>query len=130
MDESLAEQQTTERHAEWPNRLPRKPEALCIFIHGLSDDERMGLLAHCVSLTVNAIRAPNQYGRRVRPRFRQRLQSRGIGTRICGLDRTGAAARIQRRQAEAWIDLQAGDRYLRRILIVGAHCMTAPRTLG
>jgi|1186.fasta_scaffold968289_2 hypothetical protein len=45
MDESLAEQQTAERHAEWPNRLPREPEALCIFIYGLSDDERMGLLA-------------------------------------------------------------------------------------
>jgi hypothetical protein len=73
MDESLAEQQTAERHAEWPNRLPREPEALCIFIYALSDDERMGLLAHRVSLTVNAIRAPNQYGRRVRLRFRQRL---------------------------------------------------------
>lgn len=111
MDERLAEQQTTERHAEWPDRLPRKPEALCIFIHGFSDDERMGLLAHCVSLTVNAIRAPNQYGRGVRPRFRQRLQSRRIGTRICGLDRTGAAARIQRRQAEAWMISRPDDRY-------------------
>jgi hypothetical protein len=26
MDESLAEQQTAERHAEWPNRLPRERE--------------------------------------------------------------------------------------------------------
>jgi ParB family transcriptional regulator, chromosome partitioning protein len=69
MDESLAEEQTAERHAEWPNRLPREPEALWMFIYGLSDDERMGLLAHCVSLTVNAIPAPNQYGRRVRPRL-------------------------------------------------------------
>ena len=29
-------------------------------IHGLSDDERLGLLTHCVSLTGNAIRAPRQ----------------------------------------------------------------------
>jgi ParB family chromosome partitioning protein len=60
IDESLAEQQTAERHAAWGKRLPREPEGLWDFIHGLSDDERMGLLAHCVSLTVNAIHAPRQ----------------------------------------------------------------------
>jgi ParB family transcriptional regulator, chromosome partitioning protein len=60
IDESVAEQQTAERHAAWAKRLPRETEALWTFIHGLSDDERMGLLAHCVSLTVNAIRAPRQ----------------------------------------------------------------------
>jgi ParB family chromosome partitioning protein len=60
IDESLAEQQTAERHAAWAKRLPREPEALWTFIHGLSDGERSGLLAHCVSLTVNAIRAPRQ----------------------------------------------------------------------
>jgi ParB family chromosome partitioning protein len=60
IDESLAEQQIAERHAAWAKRMPQKPEALWTFIHGLSDDERMGLLAHCVSLTANAIRAPRQ----------------------------------------------------------------------
>ena len=60
IDESPAEQQTAERHDAWAKRLPREPEALWAFIHGLSDDERMRLLAHCVSLTVNAIRAPRQ----------------------------------------------------------------------
>jgi ParB family chromosome partitioning protein len=44
----------------WGKRLPQKPEALWSFIHGLSDGERSGLLAHCVSLTVNAIRARRQ----------------------------------------------------------------------
>jgi ParB family chromosome partitioning protein len=58
IDESVAEKQTAERHAAWSKRLPQEPEALWTFIHGLSDDERMSLLAHCVSLTVNAIRAP------------------------------------------------------------------------
>jgi hypothetical protein len=47
IDESIAEQQTAERHAAWGKRLPREPEALWAFIHGLSDDERMNLLAHC-----------------------------------------------------------------------------------
>ena len=60
IDESLAEQQTAERHAAWAKRLPTKAEVLWTFIHGLSDSERMELLAHCVSLTVNALRAPRQ----------------------------------------------------------------------
>jgi ParB family chromosome partitioning protein len=60
IDESLAERHIAERHTAWSKRMPETPEALWTFIHGLSDDERMGLLAHCVSLTVNAIRAPRQ----------------------------------------------------------------------
>jgi ParB family chromosome partitioning protein len=58
IDESVAETQIAERHQAWAKRLPQKPEALWTFIHTLSEDERSGLLAHCVSLTVNAIRAP------------------------------------------------------------------------
>ena len=58
IDESLAEKQTAERHTAWSKRMPETPEALWTYIHGLSDDERMGLLAHCVSLTANAIRTP------------------------------------------------------------------------
>lgn len=60
IDESLAEKQIAGRHAAWGKRLPQEPEALWTFIHGLSDEERLELLAHCVSLTVNAIRAPRQ----------------------------------------------------------------------
>lgn len=60
IDESVAEKQIAERHAGWAKRMPQKPEALWTFIHGLSDGERSGLLAHCVSLTVNAIRTPRQ----------------------------------------------------------------------
>lgn len=60
IDESVAEKQTAERHEAWGKRLPREAEALWTFIHGLSDDERLGLLAYCVSLTANAIRAPRQ----------------------------------------------------------------------
>jgi ParB family chromosome partitioning protein len=60
IDESVAEKQIAERHAAWGKRLPRKLEALWAFIQGLSDAERLDLLAHCVSLTANAIRAPRQ----------------------------------------------------------------------
>jgi ParB family transcriptional regulator, chromosome partitioning protein len=60
IDESVAEKQIAKRHAAWGKRLPRKLEALWTFIQGLSDAERLDLLAHCVSLTANAIRAPRQ----------------------------------------------------------------------
>lgn len=60
IDESVAERQIAERHAAWAKRMPSEPEALWTFIHELSDEERLGLLAHCVSLTANAIRAPRQ----------------------------------------------------------------------
>jgi ParB family chromosome partitioning protein len=60
IDESLAEKQTAERHAAWAKRLPQESEALWAFVKELSDSERLELLAHCVSLTANAIRAPRQ----------------------------------------------------------------------
>jgi ParB family chromosome partitioning protein len=60
IDESVAEKQIAERHAGWGKRLPSDSEGLWTFINGLSDTERLDLLAHCVSLTVNAIRAPRQ----------------------------------------------------------------------
>jgi ParB family chromosome partitioning protein len=60
IDESVAEKQIAERHAAWGKRLPSDSEGLWTFIHGLSDAERLDLLAHCVSLTANAIRAPRQ----------------------------------------------------------------------
>jgi ParB family transcriptional regulator, chromosome partitioning protein len=60
IDESVAEKQIAERHAAWGKRLPQEPEALWTYIHELSDTDRLELLAHCVSLTANAIRAPRQ----------------------------------------------------------------------
>jgi len=60
IDESVAEKQIAERHAAWGNRLPSDSEGLWTFTNGLSDAERLDLLAHCVSLTANAIRAPRQ----------------------------------------------------------------------
>jgi ParB family transcriptional regulator, chromosome partitioning protein len=57
IDDSTAEQRIAARHAAWGKRMPDNPEALWDFVGGLSDDERMSLLAHCVSLTANAVRA-------------------------------------------------------------------------
>jgi ParB family transcriptional regulator, chromosome partitioning protein len=55
IDESPAGKQIAERHAAWGKRLPEEAEGLWAFIHGLSEAERLALLAHCVSLTVNAV---------------------------------------------------------------------------
>jgi ParB family chromosome partitioning protein len=60
IDESVAEKQIAGRHAAWGKRLPSDSEGLWTFIQGLSEAERLDLLAHCVSLTANAIRAPRQ----------------------------------------------------------------------
>lgn len=62
IDESLAGKEIAGRHAAWGKRLPEESEALWTFIHGLSDAERLELLAHCVSLTANAVRVPRQRG--------------------------------------------------------------------
>ncbi len=57
VEEGPASRQIAERHEAWAKRLPREPATLWNFIHGLSDSERLCLLAHCVSLTVNAVHA-------------------------------------------------------------------------
>jgi ParB family chromosome partitioning protein len=55
IDESPAEQQTAERHAAWAKRLPEDSAALWGFIAALAEAERLSLLAHCVSLSANAL---------------------------------------------------------------------------
>jgi ParB family chromosome partitioning protein len=57
IDESVAEKQIAKRHAAWAKRLPEDSESLWTFVHELSDAERLEILAHCVSLTANAVRA-------------------------------------------------------------------------
>lgn len=57
VDESAAERQTAERHHAWAKRLPRDDKKLWSFLQSLSDAERLDLLAHCVSQSVNAVQA-------------------------------------------------------------------------
>ena len=55
IDESAAGRAVRERHETWAVRLVTHEEGLRSFIMTLSDKERLSLLAHCVSLTVNAV---------------------------------------------------------------------------
>lgn len=61
IDESAAERESAERHETWRVRLPESPEALWDYVRGLADDELMSLLAHCVSLTANAVQLRSQW---------------------------------------------------------------------
>ena len=47
-----------DRHANWARQMPREVTSLWTFVSELDHDSRMALLAHCVALTVNAVRLP------------------------------------------------------------------------
>ncbi len=54
--ESVAGRSIEARHAGWAARLPQRAEDVWEALIGLPAGERMGLLAHCISLSVNAVR--------------------------------------------------------------------------
>jgi ParB family chromosome partitioning protein len=47
-----------DRHANWARQMPRDVTGLWTFVAELDHDSRMALFAHCVALTVNAVRLP------------------------------------------------------------------------
>ncbi|WP_296221550.1 ParB/RepB/Spo0J family partition protein, partial [uncultured Sphingomonas sp.] len=48
----------SEQHEAWAERMPRDVSDLWSFIVALDDEQRLALLAHCASRTVNALRLP------------------------------------------------------------------------
>ncbi len=55
-------QQIRERQTAWERRVPESAADLWAFITALTEAERLDLLAHCVSLTVDAVRSPKAMG--------------------------------------------------------------------
>lgn len=47
-----------DRHANWARQIPRDVTSLWAFVAELDSDSRMALFAHCVALTVNAVKLP------------------------------------------------------------------------
>lgn len=47
-----------DRHANWARQIPRDASHLWAFVSDLDHDSRLALFAHCVALTVNAVRLP------------------------------------------------------------------------
>ena len=58
LDESRAGRSIAERHERWAVRLPKEAADLWAFVQGLAATDLLDLLAHCASLTVNAVRTP------------------------------------------------------------------------
>jgi len=56
--ESRAMQAIEQRHAAWQQRMPENAADLWAFIVALSDAERLDMIAHCASLTLDAVRTP------------------------------------------------------------------------
>ena len=62
--DSAAARKVAERHDAWCSEIPQDGSDLWDFITGLSEQDRVSLLAHCASLTVNAVKQPGQCSRR------------------------------------------------------------------
>ncbi len=62
--DSTAARKVAERHDTWCSEIPQDGADLWDFIAGLGEQDRMALLAHCASLTVNAVKQPGQFSRR------------------------------------------------------------------
>ena len=56
IDDSPAGRAIAERHRLWARQTPTQPEDFWDFVVGLDADSRASLLAHCVSLSLNAVR--------------------------------------------------------------------------
>lgn len=58
IEDTPAAKALADRHAGWASDMPRDVAELWAFVTGLDQASLMALLAHCVSLTVNAVRIP------------------------------------------------------------------------
>ncbi|MGE8134160.1 ParB/RepB/Spo0J family partition protein [Novosphingobium subterraneum] len=94
-----------ERHEQWAARLPDEPGALWDALAALSHDEQMALLAHCVSLGVNALFEPVKgYG--------GQNSAHGIACRIAAADALAAVVGLDMTEA-GWEPTV--DNYLGRV---------------
>ncbi|UVO30179.1 hypothetical protein [Bradyrhizobium arachidis] len=58
IDESIAGQGIAARHEAWEARMPNEGGAFWAFVAGLPMGELLSLLAHCTSLSLNAVQRP------------------------------------------------------------------------
>jgi ParB family chromosome partitioning protein len=58
IEDSKAGKAWADQHARWAAQMPRDVAALWAFVVDLDHDSRMALFAHCVALTVNAVKLP------------------------------------------------------------------------
>jgi ParB family chromosome partitioning protein len=58
IEDSRSGKAWADRHAGWAAQMPRDVSALWAFVRELDHDSRMALFAHCIALTVNAVKLP------------------------------------------------------------------------
>jgi ParB family transcriptional regulator, chromosome partitioning protein len=77
-----------QRHEQWAGRLPDEPAALWDTLTALDHDDQMALLAHCVSLGVNALFEPvkGYDGRISAHMIEQRIKAADALATVVGLD--------------------------------------------
>ncbi|MFA5957761.1 ParB/RepB/Spo0J family partition protein [Hyphomicrobium sp.] len=61
LDETPSAKAIAARHQTWVPRIPDNPDALWTMLGELSFGEQQALFAHCVSLTLNAVREPHNH---------------------------------------------------------------------
>jgi ParB family chromosome partitioning protein len=58
IEDTAAGKAWADRHANWARQMPRDVTSLWTFVTELDHDSRIALFAHCVALTVNAVKLP------------------------------------------------------------------------
>ena len=93
------------RHEQWAARLPNEPQALWAALAGLAYEEQMTLLAHCVSLGVNALFEPVKG-------YDGRISAHGVAQRIMAADALATVVGLDMAEA-GW--RPTADNYLGRV---------------
>jgi ParB family chromosome partitioning protein len=60
IEDTKAGRAWADQHARWAAQMPRDVSDLWTFVVELDHDSRMALFAHCVALTINAVRLPSE----------------------------------------------------------------------
>ena len=93
LKDCLSAKAVTDRHERWGDQVPAEDQALWDWLVVLSDDDRMELLAHCVSYGVNALyERPNPYGG-------SGVSEHGLKVRLAQADRLARASGLDMAQA-------------------------------
>jgi ParB family chromosome partitioning protein len=92
LKDSSSAQSVTDRHDRWGEHVPADDEALWDWLATLDDDNRMELLAHCVSYGVNALyERPNPYSG-------SGVSEHGLKVRLAQADRLARATSLDMAQ--------------------------------
>jgi ParB family chromosome partitioning protein len=103
--ETVWSQSIQQRHEQWADRLPSEPNELWSALAAMAHEEQMTLLAHCVSLAVNALfEATKGYD--------GRISAHGVAQRIAAADALAGVVGLDMADA-GW--LPTVDNYLGRV---------------